>query len=363
MAATDTPAPEQRTAAPWVEALEARLQPIRTRFATCLPIRLRQAIIDHDRRLLVEPDDSRARLTRLRGNGHEPVGVLALDADDPLPAALAEYRRRTTLRLPKAAILRRSISLPVQVKPRLAEVLYHELDRLSPFPADQLFYAIRLQPTPKHAPRLRIELVLCPRAPTEAWLARLAQAGATVERIDWAGAWHRANLLPPQRRTRRPPPWPGFDGWLGLLALTLLIAALATPLWQRHHHLARLQQALDQARTQALATDRARQALEQARQGNLAVLAQRQRHPQALELLRKLSTRLPDDTWIQRLEFDGQRVELVGESASATALIGLLEHTPGIESVRFLAPVVQIDRDGGERFNLAFQLHVTEPTP
>lgn len=363
MAQTDTREPRHRTAAHWLDALDARLQPARIRIARCLPERLRQALIDRNRRLLIEPDDGQARLTQLRGEAREPVGSLTLDTEERLPEALADHRRRTTLRLPETAVLRRELSLPAQVRPRLSEVLHHELDRLSPFPADQLFYDARLLPTAKRAARIRVELALCPRAPLEDWLARLARAGATVERIDWSGAWRGANLLPPHRRPRRRPPRLGTDGWLALLALALLIAALASPLWQRHAHLARLEQALGAARAQALETDRVRQALEQARQGSLVALEQRRLQPRALELLGELSTRLPDDTWVQSLEFDGRQVELTGESASATALIALLEGAPGIASVRFRSPVVQIDRNGKERFNLAFQLEAAEPAP
>jgi hypothetical protein len=73
-----------------------------------------------------------------------------------------------------------------------------------------------------------------------------------------------------------------------------------------------------------------------------------------IDLLRELTERIPDDTWVQSLEYQSGEVQLRGESGQATALIGLLEQAPGIDGVSFRSPVTQVARTGKERFNLAF---------
>lgn len=102
-------------------------------------------------------------------------------------------------------------------------------------------------------------------------------------------------------------------------------------------------------------SDEVRQELERARQGSTLILQRKWEQPPILNMLRELTDLLPDDTWIQSLEFDRGEVALRGESGQATALIAILEQAPGIDGVSFRSPVTQIARTGRERFNLAFR--------
>jgi general secretion pathway protein L len=76
-------------------------------------------------------------------------------------------------------------------------------------------------------------------------------------------------------------------------------------------------------------------------------------------MLRELSDRIPDDTWIQTLDYNNGQVELRGESGQATALIALLEGAPGIDEVAFRSPVTQVPQTGKERFNISLRFSRT----
>ena len=71
--------------------------------------------------------------------------------------------------------------------------------------------------------------------------------------------------------------------------------------------------------------------------------------------MKRLTERIPDNTWIQNLDYDKGEVQLRGESTQATALIGILDEMPGIDEVRFRSPVVQIAAKGKERFHISFR--------
>ena len=64
---------------------------------------------------------------------------------------------------------------------------------------------------------------------------------------------------------------------------------------------------------------------------------------------------MPDDTYVQNLEYTRGAGQLRGESLKATALIGALEEAPGIDGVSFQSPVVQVPNTGKERFHISFQ--------
>jgi general secretion pathway protein L len=135
----------------------------------------------------------------------------------------------------------------------------------------------------------------------------------------------------------------------------LLLGILIGPLWQRHQIATTLEAQVQRARVEAIAVDDVRQELERARLGSTAVLQQKLDAPNLLAMLNELSESIPDDTWIQTLDYNNGEVELRGESGQATALIGLLEQAPGIDDVTFRSPVTQIPQTGKERFNLSLR--------
>ena len=337
------------------------------RFVACLPTLARRYLARRDRRLIIHADGSAARLELAAGETREALGILTLGGREPLPAALAaapkDQHHRTVLMLPAGAVLTRRTSLPAQVRDNLATVLRVELDRLSPFRPEQVVYDSAVVGGGKGEARLTLDLALTRRDLVDGWLKRLREAGSPVDQVTWEGAWPKANLLPPGERPRRRQPLLDPAKLLLVLLLVLGTATLLTPLWQRARTLETLESEVRKARAQAVQVDQVRQDLEQARRGSTEVLRQKWELPRMLDMLRELTERIPDDTWVQSLEYQNGEVQIRGESGRATALIGLLEGAPGITGVSFRSPVTQVAQTGKERFNLAFSYKRTEPAP
>lgn len=332
-------------------------QDIRERFAGCLPRLVRQTLANRHRRLIVEPKGATAHLFFAAGQEREAIGELDVVGVTPLPGVLFERgkdpRHVTELMLPDDAILTRRVSFPAQVRSNLPQVLRYELDRLSPFQAQDVVFDYQLQGS-QRADRLTLDLALCRRDQVEGWVKRLQEAGSPIDRIVWQGAWPRANLLPLAERPLHRQAWFSVNRLLLIVALLLGVAIMATPLWQKSQMAQALDAEVRRVRTQAVKVDEVRQELELARQGSTAVLQQKWSQPPILEMLRELTDRLPDDTWIQSLEYNQGQVDLRGESGQSTALIAILEEAPGIDGVAFRSPVTQIARTGKERFNISF---------
>jgi general secretion pathway protein L len=106
-----------------------------------------------------------------------------------------------------------------------------------------------------------------------------------------------------------------------------------------------------------------RDELERARLGSVEVLNRKREQPQMTDLLREVTDLLPDDTWVQTLNYRDGEVDIRGESAQATALIGLLEQGPGISGATFRSPVMQVAQSGKERFHIAFTYSRPSPAP
>ncbi len=329
---------------------------VRRSLVACLPIPARRFLARRDRRLIIEPEASTAHLFLMTGEEREPVGELGLDMAIPLPEIARTGPERSPTRvlmMPREDILTRTVSLPSQVRANLPQVIRFELDRLSPFQAGDVLYDFLAKPGPKGAPRLKVELALCRRDLAAAWVQRMRDAGAPIDRIAWEGAWPSANLLPAAERPKRRLDLFSADKLLWAAVVLLFAVALVGPLWQQKRTADALDAEVRRARVEAVAVDDLRQELERARLGSTAVLQQKRDEPNILVLLRELSDRIPDDTWIQTLDYNNGQVELRGESGQATALIALLEEAPGIDEVSFRSPVTQVPQTGKERFNIS----------
>ncbi|AGA88928.1 Tfp pilus assembly protein PilN [Thioflavicoccus mobilis 8321] len=337
----------------------ARLVRWRDELVACAPSPVRHWLLRRDRRLLVAISGAtRAELSLASGDDRQRLGPLELNGKGELPPLIGvdrgPERQRTVVSLPADFVLRRTVTLPSQVRENLPQVMRYEIDRLSPFSADQVYFAY----TPHGAgrsDRLTVELAICRRDKVQPWLDRLRELGRPVDQLTWDGAWPRANLLAPEDRPSRRVTLFTLPRAAGLLTLVLLIAAMGSPVWQREQILERIAQDLRAARAEAIEVDDVRQSLERAREGSFAVLRQKVEQPRISELVRELSEQLPDDTWIQSLEVRDGEVQIRGESARATALIEVLESAPGFDGVGFRSPVTQVAQTGKERFHIAFR--------
>ena len=86
------------------------------------------------------------------------------------------------------------------------------------------------------------------------------------------------------------------------------------------------------------------------------VAGQRRARPAVVLILEELTQRIPDDTYLTRLEVKGERVSLQGSSLAASALIAILEDSPYLTAVRFASPVVRQGTGSRERFHVAATL-------
>lgn len=323
----------------------------------CLPRWLRRWLAAQRPRLIASPTDAGLAILREVDDERQALGFLAFEPQGSAPwRAEPDFKVDASavvdLEIPPALLLQRELSLPAQVQDRLGSVLGYELDRLTPFARSEVYYDATVLAA--HQGQVRVQLVVCRRDQVKPFLDRLKAAGMPVHRLVWPGGWPRANLLPPAERPRRNQLKSLVAPALFGLVLVFLALAMASPLWQAQQEREQLQQQLRQLRVQAEQVGALNDELTQAQAANAAVLERSRKAPRMSDLLRELTDLLPDETWIQTLNYNDGKVDMRGQSAQATDLIALLEQGPGISDVSFRSPVMQIAISGQERFHIAF---------
>lgn len=341
--------------------LATRLSHLRREFVACLPVRWRSRIDSRTApfRLKIADDGSRATLWRDERQLRQ-VELDSLAMDTTLAALLRSREHPLVLELPPSWVLSRRLSLPAAARENLRQVIGFELDRITPFKAEQVhFDYLEVADGSSSDDPIVVDVVLVPRARVEPWLEALRQAGAPIDRMAPEEGQAELNLLPSELRARpdiKRMVWKALPGFALLL---LLAAALLLPLWQAREVVIDLQQQERQLRRQSGKVLKLREALDTKVEELEQVRDHWQSVPPPLEVLQALTRLLPDDTYLQQMEIKGDRVVLRGLSGQASALIGLLEESPLFTEPHFLSPVTQ--QRGKELFHLETKVRLPFP--
>lgn len=308
-----------------------------------LPARLRARLAAAQQRLLLQATaDGQLQLWLERDGQLDAVGTIAPPASAAqFEAALAPAARALPCwwLLPPGQVLQRPLRLPAATLPRLHAVVGFEIDRQTPFAADQVSHDVRL--LEQGGEQLRAELVVLPRNVLEQALAAAAGLSARLAGIDAADAAGRplgVNLLPPAQRLRR-----RNTRWLPALAVAVLgmvLLGLAGEriLLNRAEAVATLQAEVQAQARQAREVAGQRQQLQALVDGARFFQQQRDARPTTVEVWEELSQRLPDGTVLEKLSIEGDQLQLIGLSDQASALVGLLDgsalwHRPALSGV------------------------------
>src|SRR5438067_1178306 len=301
--------------------------------------------------------------------GRAAVARLAANASGGIAAP------KVIVALNPRQVLRKELPLPAAVEENLIQALAYDLDRHTPFRAEQLYFDATVVARDAAKKMLRVD-----------WVAALKTIvdGAKRQAEDWGAVVvavvpgpptttpTRLNLLPDAARPR-PLQWRRPQVWIPLALIgAFALAAVFVPLLQKRHYAIELAALNAEAGVQAQAADKVRQQLERMQNDYNYILAKKYAYPSEVHVVDEVTRVLPDDTWITQLELkasgrgkDTQRdLYLRGESGNAGRLIALLEDSKLVELVAPRSPTTKIQGSTGEIFDLGARLRaLPAPTP
>ena len=339
----------------------------RSELAGMLPDGLRQRFERRHDTVLLSPSDDELRISR-RDNGRvEELGRIDMtlpDAGERLAATLAGMSADSTrieVAVAPAKVLLKQIQLPLAAEENLRQVLGFEMQRQTPFRAEQVYFNYRVVARRPHSQQLDVQLAVVPRAvidsivdPIADWHLEPEEGAVKAEQDD------RVFAFAPGDAGNRPSS--GFRRGLLVLNLALLVTVVAIPFVQQQQYLEQQRARLGEIREAATTASKLQQRIDQHEARSHYLFAQKSGRPASVQLLEELSRRLPDDTWLFRVELRDGKVHMQGTSTRASALIAELEGSRFLEDVRFASPVTQDGTSGRERFHLSARV-VVPATP
>jgi general secretion pathway protein L len=145
------------------------------------------------------------------------------------------------------------------------------------------------------------------------------------------------------------------------------LLAIAMMLWQLLDNRDRAAQALqaraDREAVAARAVSLQRQQLVDLVEGRAFLDRMRNGRPTAIEVLDALARRLPDNTYLEKLAIENDRLLLIGLSSEASALVGRLEGARPWRSPALTGALQPDPRSGRDRFTLTADLAIAPSAP
>jgi general secretion pathway protein L len=286
-------------------------------------------------------------------------GPRARSAVRALLERTGEQRGRARLALAHGEVLVRRVTLPLATEENLAQVIGFEMDRLTPFRAEDVYHDERIIARDAAAGTLTALLAVARRDLVDARLERLRSLGVSVQGVSLEGEpahpGASLDLLPaeqrgePESRTERL-----MRRSLAGAVLLLLFAVLFVPIWQKRTTAIALNPLVAKARQDAEATDAIARELERQVADYNFLLAKKYGYYPALAYVEEVSRLLPDHTWVQELQIKNtgktRELQIQGETSSSAKLLETLAQSALLQDVNSRGTVTRGSVPGSERF-------------
>ena len=299
-----------------------------------LPERLRERMQHAQRRVVARLDGEELELFWQEGDALQQLEVFALDQDRELQRQqiqdlLVERELDESPRelvLPESLVLRKTLTLPLAAEANLRQALAFEMDRHTPFRAEDVHFDYRILQRDKERGQLQIELVVAPAEAMDEQVEVVGLRGLAPSAVDVAldGLPAGLNLLPLERRHRVRNRRSRMNLLLGVVTVLLLALVMAQSLWLRQGQIEALETAIDEVRVEARRVQSIKAQIEDASEAAGFMMERRAETPPTVIVMAEVTRILPDDTYLDRLRVWDGNVQMQGKSDNAQRLIELV---------------------------------------
>lgn len=286
------------------------------------------------------------------------IGRFACDVAgiEAMRRALANMRLPSAvwLCLPPGPMIEKRVTLPLGAERELERVVGYEMDRETPFTADEVWWMAAVETRDRALGKLAVRLSLVPRIAVSGLLAVLDRAGLRPTELYAAiegEAPRRIALAAPSARSRarRLRTMPILAG----TCAALVLAAIGLPFVQQALAFAAIEERIATLQPAAEEAETLRRRLAGSDTPRDLLAAQQARIGDPLKVLAAATSLLPDDTHLTDFAMHRRQLSMTGQSADAAKLIGLLAADPVFKDPAFSAPVTRSESRQSDIFSIS----------
>jgi general secretion pathway protein L len=244
-------------------------------------------------------------------------------------------------------LLEREVVLPLAAERDPRQVLHYEMDRLTPFNAEDVYWTWGIERRDRALGRLHLRLSLIPKALLREPIGALARAGIQPSAIE---AGRRIALGGPLPRSEK---WRRAALKAGAIACVLLGATAAVqPFVRQTLALGRIDARIAELRPRVAQAEALRRRIASAQASDAVLLNERARVGDALQALAVTTDLVPDDTYLTDFTMHERKITISGQSAAPAKLIAALSAGAAIRNPAFAAPVTRLGSGQSELFSI-----------
>ncbi|GDX84084.1 hypothetical protein LBMAG43_01260 [Methylococcaceae bacterium] len=270
------------------------------------------------------------------------------------------------LRLSHHEVLSKTLNLPLAAQANVSQVVHYELDRYSPFQAEKVYFATRIESIDTEAAQLIVQLIFMPRKLLETLYADCKMLGISLDFVeaenfpnDLQQLHCLYNLLPPHLQPKIANTPRRIIAGLVMSLVFLIVASLTLPVWLEYEAVENLQTKIAKIDKEVKAVKTLQAEMDVIREENQVLINDKTATPNVVAILNEISILMKDDSWLSYLQYSEGQVQLQGESPKASNLLTDLEASDYFAKVNFASPVTQDKASGMERFQISAE--ITKP--
>lgn len=322
---------------------------------SCVPQTVRNIVSPKPPRLILAYGRDDAVLTReWRGGtvelwrrsrgGIEAVAARRLSVD------------RLELVLDDDLVFKRRLILPAAAERKLRAIIFNEIDRQTPFSRDEVYFDCHVVDRDRQSNQCQAEIVIVKPTVVEEAGAAVASLARPIRRITMkSDRESRLDLIRGPRTTSFSDPITSLNVGLVMLILSLSAAHVIA----RSHNLDNAQ-AQVQARLVELKGTVTRATLLQREiksvLDKMGFISAQREAPSPLEALSRVTTLMPDDTWIFQFQMSDREVRFSGYAGNASTLLESFGQNALFSEAKFRSPVTRTGGTGLDRLDLSATL-------
>jgi len=257
--------------------------------------------------------------------------------------------------LPESVVLRTQVAMPLAAEANLRQALAYEMDKHTPFQAEEVFYNWRVLNRDREAGQIQFELYVTPREPVVAQVEFLKRLGLTPTGVDVAtdGRPLGINLLPEALRYHIVNQQARVNLAIAAATVFLMMFVMTQSLWLREHQVKSIGEAIEDVRAEAMAVQQIRKQIDDASEAAGFLQTHKIQNGYKVEVLAELTRILPSNTYLDRLSLHAETTQMQGKSDNAQSLIELINDSPHFENASFRGPTRLDNRSRKEIFDLS----------
>jgi general secretion pathway protein L len=337
-----------------------------------VPEKIRQLLSEPQGFIIISAEKQQFTLTYQLGEQVEPLGVLVRNGSaieqykDLLATDERLSKAKVILRLSTQDAIQKELALPIAAKENLHQVVAYEMDRYTPFKADQVYFAVQKLPKKLNndTDQLKVRLVLTPKAVLNTLYTDVHALGIVPLIADYEGVPNDIahgdiiyNLLPVNLRTEVAKISHIIHAALIGSVFLLLGAVIIMPVWLKSQSVDALTQKVKKLEKEANTIKALQLETDALMEETQQLLNEKNAAPSMLILLNTLSILMKDDTRLAYLQYADGQLQIQGESPTTSILISVLEDSEMFDNAAFASPVTQDSITKQEHFQIT-----AEPT-